>query len=75
MRTIHAAAAMLKELDPGTDITPYRLRAWVLSGTVPHVTAGNKRLLNVDALMEMLADGNLQAAEPEPLHGNIRRIS
>ena len=75
MRTIQQAATMLKELDPGTCITPYRLRCWVLDGTLPHVSAGTKRLVNVDAILERLANGDLSPIGPTPISGVIRRIS
>ena len=42
MRTIQEAAAELRKIDPGTAVTPYRIRQLVLDGTIPHVKAGNK---------------------------------
>jgi len=70
MRTIQAAAALLREMDPDTDLTPYRLRAWVLDGTIPHVKAGAKRLINVDILLSKLDE---RICPPDDLQ-QIRRI-
>ena len=75
MRTIQATANMIKEMDPDTSITRHRLRVWVLDGTIPHVNAGNKRLINVDLILDMLASGELTPTYPEPQLGVIRRIS
>ena len=54
MRTIQEAAAELRKIDPGTAVTPYRIRQLVLDGTIPHVKAGNKRLVNLDTLLHYL---------------------
>lgn len=54
MRTIQEAAAELKRIDPNTAITPYFIRCMVLDGTIPHVKAGTKRLLNLDILLSYL---------------------
>lgn len=74
MRTIQEAAAELRRIDPSTAITPYFIRRLVLNGTIPHVKAGNKRLVNLDTLLEYLAEA--PAPEPAPpLYGQIRPIS
>ena len=73
MRTVAAAAALIREIDPGTNITPYCLRQWVLDGTVPHVRAGNKRLINVDLVLEMLA-ANIKPDAPEVRTGTVHPI-
>ena len=54
MRTIGEAAAELRKIDPGTAVTPYRIRQLVLDGSIPHVKAGNKRLVNLDTLLHYL---------------------
>jgi len=74
MRTLQAAAALLREIDQDTDITPYRLRAWVLDGTIPYVSAGSKRLINVDLVIDFLSSGGAEPAEPEKKISAIRRI-
>ena len=73
MRTIQEAAAELKRIDPDTAITPYFIRTMVLDGTIPHVRAGNKRLINLDTLLEFLAEA--PAPQPEPVvYGQIRPV-
>lgn len=73
MRTIQEAAAELRRIDPGTAVTPYRIRQLVLDGTIPHVKAGNKRLVNLDTLLNYLETA--PAPEPEPvLYGQIRPV-
>lgn len=54
MRTINEAAEELRQIDPHTAVTPYMIRQMVLSGKLPHVKAGKKRLISLDALMEYL---------------------
>ena len=67
------AAAELKRIDPDTAITPYFIRTMVLDGTIPHVRAGNKRLINLDTLLEYLATA--PAPQPEPVvYGQIRPV-
>ena len=74
MRTIQEAAAELRRIDPDTAITPYFIRRLVLDGTIPHVSAGNKRLVNLDTLLGYFAAA--PAPEPEtPLYGQIRPVS
>ncbi len=73
MRTIQEAAAELRRIDPHTAVTPYFIRQMVLSGTIPHVKAGNKRLVNLDTLLEYLACA--PTPEPEPVEvGRIRPV-
>lgn len=54
MRTIKEAHQELKQLDPNTAVTEYYIKQLVLSGQIPFVTAGRKRLLNFDALLSYL---------------------
>ena len=73
MRTIEAAAALIREIDPDSDITPYCLRQWVLNGVIPHVRAGSKRLINVDFLIDFLA-GDVTPDTPKIQEGTIRPV-
>ena len=71
MRTIGEAAAELRKIDPGTAVTPYRIRQLVLDGSIPHVKAGNKRLVNLDTLLHYLET----APAPAPvIYGQIRPV-
>lgn len=54
MRTIPEAFNELKKADPNTAYTLRALRAAVNKGELPVVMVGNKRLVNLDRLFEML---------------------
>ena len=56
MRTIQEAAKELKQSDPNTAITPYAIRQLVISGKIPYVSAGRKRLINMDVLERYFYD-------------------
>ena len=73
MRTIQEAAAELRRIDPNTAVTPYRIRQMVLDGTIPHVSAGNKRLVNLDTLLNYFAMPPAPLPEPTA-YGQIRPI-
>ena len=55
MRTVHEAAQELKQLDPSTAVTEYHIRRLVLSGKLPKIKAGKKYLINLDLLLDYLA--------------------
>lgn len=77
MRTIQEAARELRELDEHTAITPYHIRRLCLEGIIPTVKAGSKYLLNLDALLDYMANPTAERFQPRPadtFHG-IRRIS
>lgn len=59
MRTISEAAAELRNADPNTAITPHAIRQMVLNGTIPHIRAGKKYLLNLDILERVLYSGQV----------------
>lgn len=74
MRTIDAAMTLIREVDRGTSLTKYALRRMVLSGEIPSVVVGkNKRLINVDMLLERLANPE-EWTQVEPLPGIIRPV-
>lgn len=54
MRTIPEAFRELQKADPNTAYTLRALRAAVNKGELPVVMVGNKRLVNLDRLFEML---------------------
>lgn len=74
MRTIGALAAHYKALDEDTAVTAYFLRTKVLTGEIPHVCAGSKRLISIEAVDAFLA-GETSTAEPEPQRGIIRPVA
>lgn len=75
MRTIDGALELLKQEDPGCQLTRWALRAMVLSGRVPSVVVGStKRLINVDTLKAYLSGNLPEPPDPEQA-GKIRKIS
>ena len=56
MRTVHEAAEEIKKLDANTAVTEYHIRRLVLDGVLPKVKAGNKYLINLDSLLDYLAN-------------------
>lgn len=77
MRTITEAAAEIKQLDSHTAITPYHIRRLCLEGVIPTVKAGKKILLNLDTLLEYMADPTADKFQPRQTAtaNGIRRIS
>lgn len=59
MRTISQAATWFEEKDPGTALTKTAIRRLVLTGVIPHVSVGNKRLIALEDLEAYLA-GSLE---------------
>ena len=54
MRTLDEAYTALKQLDPNTAVSKYFIRRLALSGKIPTVMCGRKRLLNFDGLLAYL---------------------
>ncbi len=54
MRTITEAAAELKLADEHTALTAHAIRQLILSGSLPHIKAGKKYLINMDVLEKYL---------------------
>ena len=71
MRTIPEAFNELKKADPETAYTLRALRAAVNRGELPVVRVGNKRLVNLDKLFEML---NTPSSEPKETNAGIMKI-
>ena len=57
MRTIDNAYAEIKAIDPQTDFTKRALRRMIASKEIPTTKIGNKNLINLDLLLEILACG------------------
>lgn len=55
MRTLDEAFRELKQLDPDTCISKFFLRQLALSGKVPTLMCGRKRLINFDRLLDYLS--------------------
>ncbi len=63
MRTLDECYRELKELDPNTAVSKYFVRRLALSGAIPTVKCGCKRLINLDGLIAYL---NEPHTEPLP---------
>lgn len=57
MRTAERVLDEIKRADPGTEVTLHYIRAMIRAEAVPVVVCGRKKLVNVDAVMELLANG------------------
>ena len=62
MRTIDQAAAWARQTDPATALTKTALRRLVLSGVIPHVSVGRKRLVALEDLESYLEHGGTAPA-------------
>ncbi|SHO46814.1 hypothetical protein [Anaerocolumna xylanovorans] len=74
MRTAHQAADYFKQLDPETSFTEYHINRLIKTGVLPVFKSGNKRLINLDKLIQYL---NSEIREQEPAskdYGKIRRV-
>ena len=67
MRTIQQAAIWAIEQDPDTALTRTAIRRLVLSGEIPHVPAGTKRLIALEDLEAYM--GGARFSNPTPARG------
>lgn len=72
MRTASKALELIKEQDPGTEVTLHYLRHLINTGKVPVTPVGRKKLVDVDTVMEYIAAG--QAPPIIEATGQIRRV-
>lgn len=73
MRTLDEAYAEIKRMDENTSLSKYFIRRLALSGEIPVVMCGRKRLINLDALIDYLSSAD-NAAAVSPTGDGIRRI-
>ena len=55
MRTVRQVIQELKSMDSGTALTEHALRKLIFERVIPVVSVGNKKLINLDLLLEKLA--------------------
>lgn len=48
IHTIKGAADEIKKVDPNTAITEYRIRLLVNEKSIPSISVGNRKLVNMD---------------------------
>ena len=63
MRTIDNAYSEIKAIDPQTDFTKRALRRMVATKEIPTTKIGNKNLINLDRLLEILSCGYYNKAD------------
>lgn len=73
MRTAEKVLEEIKREDPATEVTLHYIRALIRAEAVPVVACGRKKLVNVDAVMELLSSGYVLPAETPQL-GVIRKV-
>lgn len=74
MRTAPKIVAEIKALDPETEVTEYYVRQLVKAGAVPVVWAGNKALINLNDVLDLLRVGAAPPQAEAPTVSGIRRI-
>jgi len=74
MRTLDQTMIELKTLDPGSNISRNYVRQLAISGRIPVVHAGRRRLINFDALVEYLNGCGTTPEKPTVEIGKIRRV-
>lgn len=72
LRTLDSAMAELKALDPNTNVSKNFVRQLALSGKIRVVFAGNRRMIDMDSLIDYLSNSTFEEA-PEKT-GTIRRV-
>lgn len=75
MRTAAGALAIIKEEDPGSEVTLHYLRHLINAHKVAVTPVGTKKLVDADAVIAYIAAGTAPP-EPEPTlpSGTIRRV-
>lgn len=58
MRTLDDCYKEIKFMDPDSAISKYYIRQLAISGKIRCVKSGNKRLINLDSLIEYIANEN-----------------
>ena len=74
MRTIAKTVSEIKALDPNTEVTGNYIRQLVKSGDLPVVWAGNKALINLDNVLDLLRLGTTKKQAEIPTVNGIRRV-
>lgn len=74
MRTAAKIVAEIRAMDPQSDVSEHYVRQIIKEGAVPVTWAGNKALVNLDDVLELMRRGTTRTV-PEPcVIGGIRKI-
>ena len=65
MRTLDEAYAEVKRMDKNTSLSKYYIRQLALSGKIPILMCGRKRLINLDGLISYI-NSRYAAEETKP---------
>ena len=75
MRTLDECFAEIKAMDENTAISKYYIRRLALSGKIPVVMCGRKRLINLDGLIDYISGvSSERQQQPLQIADNIRPI-
>ena len=74
MRTAQKIVAEIKALDPDSEVTEYFVRQLVKDGTVKPTWAGNKALINLDDVLDLLRIGTARPQVSPSVIEGIRRV-
>lgn len=75
MRTLDECYAEIKRMDEQTAISKYYIRQLAVSGKIPVVMCGRKRLINLDGLIDYLSRPCVAAERTVIPYDKIKRIS
>ncbi|MEA4955036.1 MAG: DNA-binding protein [Pseudoflavonifractor sp.] len=75
MRTAAGVLAIIKEQDPSTEVTLHYIRQLINTGKVTVTPVGTKKLVDADAVISYIANGEAAPSCDEvPVTGQIRRV-
>jgi len=74
MRTLDECYNEIKKIDENTAISKYYIRQLAISGKIPVVMCGRKRLINLDGLIEYLSGSGITASNTAAEDSKIRPI-
>lgn len=74
IRSAKEAASELRKLDPGTKFCEHHIRYLMRSGAVPMITAGCRQFVNLDTLIEYLAEHPTLDLQGQQQEQGIRKV-
>ena len=74
MRTLDECYNEIKKIDENTAISKYYIRQLAISGKIPVVMCGRKRLINLDGLIEYLSGSGTAENNSVAENNRIRPI-
>lgn len=74
MRTAAGVLAIIKKDDPDTEVTLYFVRRLILSGKIPVVAVGTKKLVDADLAIRYITEGSEIENTEKPQSAGIRMV-